>query len=49
MSANKAELPVLRIALLGAGVVGSEVARMLKDNAEDFSARVGARLEPRSR
>ncbi len=45
MSANKAELPVLRIALLGAGVVGSEVARMLKDNAEDFSARVGARLE----
>jgi homoserine dehydrogenase len=45
MSANKAELPVLRIALLGAGVVGSEVARMLEDNAEDFSARVGARLE----
>ena len=45
MSAEKAELPVLRIALLGAGVVGSEVARMLADNAEDFSARVGARLE----
>lgn len=45
MSAEKAELPVLRIALLGAGVVGSEVARMLADNAGDFSARVGARLE----
>lgn len=45
MSAEKAELPVLRIALLGAGVVGSEVARMLKENADDFSARVGARLE----
>lgn len=45
MSADKAELPVLRIALLGAGVVGSEVARLLNDNAEDFAARVGARLE----
>jgi homoserine dehydrogenase len=45
MAAEKAELPVLRIALLGAGVVGSEVARMLKENADDFSARVGARLE----
>jgi len=45
MSANKAELPVLRIALLGAGVVGSEVARLLKDNEEDFAARVGAKFE----
>lgn len=45
MSADKAELPVLRIALLGAGVVGSEVAKLLENNAEDFAARVGARLE----
>ncbi len=38
-------VPTLRIALLGAGTVGTEVARLLQDNADDFAARVGARLE----
>lgn len=42
MSATK---PVLRIALLGAGTVGTEVARLLQQNADDLAARVGARLE----
>lgn len=36
---------VLRVALLGAGTVGTEVVRLLHDHATDLSARVGARLE----
>jgi homoserine dehydrogenase len=35
----------LRVALLGCGVVGSSVARMLATHADDLAARVGARLE----
>ena len=35
----------LRIALLGCGTVGSEVARLLTVNAEDLAARVGRPLE----
>ncbi|MBD3782112.1 MAG: homoserine dehydrogenase [Micrococcales bacterium] len=35
----------LRVALLGCGVVGSSVARMLLDQADDLAARVGAPLE----
>jgi len=35
----------LRIALLGCGVVGSSVARLLTEHAEDLEARVGRRLE----
>ncbi len=35
----------LRVALLGCGVVGSAVARMLVGNADDLAARAGARLE----
>ncbi len=35
----------LRVALLGCGVVGSSVASMLVDHADDLAARVGARLE----
>ena len=35
----------LRVALLGAGNVGLEVARMLTENADDLRARVGAPLE----
>lgn len=35
----------LRIALLGCGVVGTEVARLLVTHADDLAARVGARLE----
>jgi len=35
----------LRVALLGCGVVGSEVARLLTEQAVDLQARVGRRLE----
>jgi homoserine dehydrogenase len=35
----------LRVALLGCGVVGTAVARMLTDNATDLTARVGRPLE----
>ncbi|MGL5865308.1 MAG: homoserine dehydrogenase [Dermatophilaceae bacterium] len=35
----------LRVALLGCGVVGSAVARMLVSNADDLAARAGAPLE----
>jgi homoserine dehydrogenase len=35
----------LRVALLGCGVVGSSVARMLTQHAEDLAARVGRPLE----
>ncbi len=35
----------LKVALLGAGVVGSEVARLLVEQAEDLAERVGAPLE----
>ena len=35
----------MRVALLGFGVVGSQVARLLTENADALAARVGARLE----
>ena len=35
----------LRVALLGAGVVGGSVARLLTEHASDLAARVGAPLE----
>ncbi|MGH3343738.1 MAG: homoserine dehydrogenase, partial [Carbonactinosporaceae bacterium] len=35
----------LRVALLGCGVVGSQVARLLTTHAEDLEARVGAPVE----
>ncbi|QTX05167.1 homoserine dehydrogenase [Agromyces archimandritae] len=35
----------LRVALLGAGTVGSQVARLLIDEADELANRVGARLE----
>ena len=35
----------LRVALLGCGVVGSQVARLLLEQQEDLAARVGAPLE----
>jgi len=37
--------PTLRVGLLGCGVVGSEVARILVADADELEARVGARLE----
>jgi homoserine dehydrogenase len=44
-SALKASLPTLKVALLGCGVVGTEVARLLTEQADDLALRVGARLE----
>ena len=41
MSPDKA----MRIALLGCGVVGSQVARLLSEQAGDLAVRAGARLE----
>jgi len=35
----------IRIALLGCGVVGSQVVRLLEEQADDLAARVGAPLE----
>jgi len=35
----------LRVALLGAGSVGSQVARLLLEQGDEFASRVGARLE----
>jgi homoserine dehydrogenase len=35
----------LRIALLGAGVVGTEVVRLLREQASDLTARIGVPLE----
>ena len=37
--------PTLKVALLGCGVVGSEVARLLTAQADDLALRIGARLE----
>jgi homoserine dehydrogenase len=37
--------PPVRVALLGCGVVGSQVVRLLHEQAGDLAARVGARLE----
>src|SRR5262252_9439106 len=38
-------VPTLKVALLGCGVVGTEVARLLTEQADDLALRVGARLE----
>ncbi|MBV9204580.1 MAG: homoserine dehydrogenase [Actinobacteria bacterium] len=38
-------LPTLKVALLGCGVVGTQVARLLAEQADDLAVRVGARLE----
>ncbi len=46
MSGKPAEAtPPLRVALLGCGVVGSSVARLLTSNAADLTARIGRPLE----
>ena len=37
-------LPTLDIAVLGAGTVGSQVIRLLQEQADDLAARAGARL-----
>ena len=38
-------LPTLKVALLGCGVVGTEVARLLTEQSDDLALRIGARLE----
>lgn len=35
----------LKVALLGCGVVGTDVARIMTTQADDLEARIGARLE----
>ncbi|GAA0367437.1 homoserine dehydrogenase [Microbispora corallina] len=37
--------PALKVALLGCGVVGSQVVRLLDEQADDLAARIGAPLE----
>jgi homoserine dehydrogenase len=44
-SVSESDKRPLRVALLGCGVVGTAVARMLTDNAADLTARVGRPLE----
>lgn len=41
----QAGAPTLRVGVLGAGTVGSQVVRLLLTQGEDFAARSGARLE----
>jgi homoserine dehydrogenase len=43
-SVSESQRP-LRVALLGGGTVGAEVARLLLEQADDLAARVGAPLE----
>jgi homoserine dehydrogenase len=38
-------MPTLKVAMLGCGVVGSQVARLLTEQADDLALRIGARLE----
>ena len=38
-------MSTVRVALLGYGVVGTQVARLLTEHADDLAARVGARVE----
>ena len=43
--AGRQKTKTLRIALLGCGSVGSQVARLLQEQADDLAVRTGARLE----
>ena len=42
---NDGDGKTLRVALLGCGVVGSQVARLLREQADDLAVRTGARIE----
>lgn len=44
MSAKESDKPV-RVALLGCGVVGTQVARLIHEQADDLTARIGAPVE----
>ena len=39
------EVKPIRVALLGCGTVGTEVVRLLTDQADDLTARIGAKVE----
>ena len=39
------DLPTLRVAVLGAGTVGSEVLRLLSQQGGELAHRIGGRLE----
>ena len=45
MTAQTTDSRPVRVALLGCGVVGSQVARLLTEQADDLTARVGAPVE----
>ncbi len=42
---SSASLPVLKVAVLGAGTVGGEVLRLISQQDDDLAHRIGARLE----
>jgi homoserine dehydrogenase len=42
-SPEKPTVPTLKVALLGCGVVGSQVARLLIEQAEDLALRFAVR------
>ena len=42
---DSASAQPIRVALLGCGVVGSQVARMIESRTEDIAARVGRQVE----
>ncbi|MEL4506187.1 homoserine dehydrogenase [Luteococcus sp. H138] len=44
-TADPATLPALKVALLGCGVVGSQVARLITEQSDDLTNRIGRRLE----
>lgn len=43
--ADPAKLPPLKVALLGCGVVGSQVARLITNQGDELTNRIGRRLE----
>ena len=46
MGASQQEQGPLRVALLGCGVVGSEVARLLTQQSADLAAQQAGTIEP---
>src|SRR5689334_5288795 len=45
MSTQETDKQAIRVALLGCGVVGTQVARLIHEQADDLTARVGAPVE----
>lgn len=45
MLSNKSSNKTIRVALLGAGTVGSQTARMIVENSDELTARTGAVIE----